>query len=104
MKNRLISKSYVSALFINFWLHLVFIAARGLSLVAASGDCRPVRGLPIVVASLVENGLRCSMANGIFLGQGSNPCALRYWQMNSLPVDHKGSLEFYSDSNIYPLG
>ena len=104
MKNGLISKSYISVCFINFWLHLVFIAARGVSLLATSGDCRLVCGLLIVVVSFVEDDLHCFMASGIFLGQGSNPCALHYWQMNSLPVDHKGSPQFYSDSNIYHLG
>ena len=61
-------------------------------------------GLLTVVVSLVEDGLHCFMASGIFLGQGSNPCVVHYWQMNSLPVDHKGSPQFYSDSNIYHLG
>ena len=48
-------------LFIYFWLRWVFIAAHGLSLVAASGGGLlfvAVRGLLIVVASLVaEHGL-----------------------------------------------
>ena len=39
-------------LFIYFWLCWVFVAARGLSLVAASGGYA-VHGLLIVVASLV---------------------------------------------------
>ena len=44
----------------NFWLRWVFIAARGLSLVVASGGLLfvAVHGLLIVVASLVvEHGL-----------------------------------------------
>ena len=46
-------------LFIYFWLHWVFIAGRGLSLVAASGGYSvAVGGLLTVVASLVvEHGL-----------------------------------------------
>ena len=46
-------------LFIYFWLRWVFVAARGLSLVAASGGYSvAVRGLLITVASLVaEHGL-----------------------------------------------
>ena len=48
-------------LFIYFWLCWVFIAAGGLSLVAASGGCSSLRctqGLLIAVASLVvEHGL-----------------------------------------------
>ena len=46
---------------INFWLRWVFVAARGLSLVAASGGLLSivVRGLLIAVASLVaEHGLQ----------------------------------------------
>ena len=42
-------------LFIYFWLHWVFVAVRGLSLVAERGGLLSiaVRGLLIVVASLV---------------------------------------------------
>ena len=45
--------------FFFFWLHWVFVAVRGLSLVAASGGYSVVvRGLLIAVASLVmEHGL-----------------------------------------------
>ena len=32
----------------------------------------------------------CSMACGIFLDQGSNPCIL-HWQVDSLPLSHQGS-------------
>ena len=54
-----------------------------------------VRGLLIVVASLVAeqflgcagsvvvvHGLSCSVAYGIFLDQGGNPCPL-HWQVDS---------------------
>ena len=47
-------------LFIYFWLHCVFVAACGLSLVVVSGGLHfvAVHGLLIVVASLVaEHGL-----------------------------------------------
>ena len=46
-------------IFIYFWLRWVFVAVRGLSLVAASGGYSvAVRGLLIAVASLVaEHGL-----------------------------------------------
>ena len=74
-----------------FWLHWVFTAAHGLSLLAASGGYSPVEvhGLLIAVASLcrtwalgpqaslvVVHRLSCLMACGIFLDQGSNPCPL----------------------------
>ena len=63
----------------------------GLLLVAACG-------LLIVVASLVAarssvivlQGLSCSKACGIFLGQGSDPCPL-HWQVDSYPLCHQGS-------------
>ena len=40
---------------------------------------------------LVEHGLGCSAACGIFLDQGLNLCAL-HWQTDSQPLDHEGSL------------
>ena len=89
----------------NFWLHLVFVASRGLSLVAVSGDhsslpcagfslrcllllqstgCRcassgAVAHGPTECTEVVVHRLRCSKPCGIFLDQGSNPCPL-HWQ------------------------
>ena len=40
---------------------------------------------------VLVHGLRCPPACGIFLDQGSNPCPL-HWQVDSLPLDHQGSL------------
>ena len=82
-------------------MHWVFVAALGLSLVVASGDCSPEVGeLLIVVDSLVAlghagsevvtHGLRCSAVCGILPDQGSNPCLL-HWQADSLPLEHQGS-------------
>ena len=34
--------------------------------------------------------LSCSLACGIFLDQGSNPCVL-HWQADSLPLSHQGN-------------
>ena len=96
--------------FIYFWLHWVFVAVHGLSLVAASGGLLfvAVRRPLIVVASLVtEHGIQaCSLRQlwltgsraqaqqlwrtglvapwhvGVFRDQGSNPCPL-HWQANS---------------------
>ena len=34
-------------------------------------------------------GLSCSVASGIFPGQGSNPCLL-HWQADSLSLSHQG--------------
>ena len=42
-------------------------------------------GLMVVVFS-------CSVACGILLDQGSNPCLL-HWQADSLPLSHQGSQE-----------
>ena len=36
------------------------------------------------------HGLGCSVACGIFLDQGSNPCLL-HWQVDSLPLSHQES-------------
>ena len=41
---------------------------------------------------VVEHGLSCSVACGIFLDQDSNLCLL-YWQADSQPLYHQGSLE-----------
>ena len=38
----------------------------------------------------LEHRLSCSVAHGIFLHQGSNPCLL-HWQADSFPLDHQGS-------------
>ena len=46
---------FIYVFFFFFWLHWVFVAVRGLSLVAVSGgfSCVAMRGLLNVVASLV---------------------------------------------------
>ena len=79
----------------------------GFSLVA-------VLGLPIAVTSLVvehglkgmwvsvvvAQGLSCSVACGILLDQGWNPCLL-HCQVDSLPLSHQGRLEiFFLKRNI----
>ena len=35
-------------------------------------------------------GLSCSVACGIFVDQGSNPCAL-HWQVDAYPLSHRGN-------------
>ena len=92
-----------------YWLRWVFVAARGLSLVVASGGYSSLRctGLPlqwplllrstgsrlagsVVVACVLQSagsvvvahGLSCSVACGILPDQGSNPCPL-HWQADS---------------------
>ena len=79
---------------IYFWLHWIFVAAHGLSLVAVSGDHSlvAVLGPLIAVASLVEHGLQnagsvvvvhvftCPRACGIFQDEGLN---LLHWQVCS---------------------
>ena len=92
-------------LFIYFWLCWVFVAACGLSLVAASGGHSSSRcaGLslsrPLLLRStgsrragsvIVAHGPSCSAACGIFPDQGSNPCPL-HWQADSQPLCHQGS-------------
>ena len=82
---------------IYFWMHWVFIAACGLSLVVASGGYSLLRwagfslqlllllwstGSRHVGSVVVAHGLSCSMACGIFPDQGLNPCLL-HWQVDS---------------------
>ena len=84
--------------FIYFWLHWVFVAARGPSL--SCGELRPLiavasptteHGLLGAWASVVmAHGLSCSAACGIPPDQGSNPCPL-HWQADSQPLCHQGS-------------
>ena len=92
-------------LFIYLWLCWVFVSARGLSLVAASGGpsssrcaglspSRPLlwrsTGSRRAGAVAVAHGPSCSAACGIFPDQGSNPCPL-HWQADSQPLRHQGS-------------
>ena len=92
-----------------FWLRWVFVAARGLSLVAVSGGysllrcvgflwwllllwALGARASVVVVHRLSSCGARpsCSVACEIFLDQGLNPCPL-HWQAVSQPLHHQGS-------------
>ena len=85
--------------FIYLFLFLVllgFIAAHGLSLVAESGgfssfgaralglwaSVTGAHGLYSAGSAVVTHRITCSMARGIFLDPGSNPCPL-YWQADS---------------------
>ena len=47
-------------------------------------------GLQSTGSIIVEQELSRSMACGIFLDEGSNPCLL-HWQVDSLPRSHQGS-------------
>ena len=77
----------------------------GFSLVAASADYSSSRCTgfslrwPLLLRStgsrrtgsvVVAHRLSCSVACGIFLDQGLNPCPL-HWQVDSLPLRHQGS-------------
>ena len=102
-------------LFIYLWLCWVFVSARGLSLVVASGGHCSSRcaGLslsrPLLLQStgsrragsaIVAHGPNRSAACGIFPHQGSNPCPL-HWQADSQPLRHQGSHKTIS-SSVYP--
>ena len=97
-------------LFIYVWLCWVFVSARGLSPVVASGGNSSSRcaGLslsrPLLLRStgsrragsvLVAHGPSCSVACGIFPDQGSNPCPL-HRQADSQPLHHQGSPSLYT--------
>ena len=92
-------------LFIYLWLCWVFISARGLPPVAASGSHSSSRrvGLsplqPLLLRStgsrraasaIVAHGRSRSTARGILPDQGSNLCPL-HWQADSQPLRHQGS-------------
>ena len=54
--------------------------------------------------SIAVHELSCSMACGIFLEQGWNPCLLN-WQVDSLLLSHQGSpwwVSFYSKNTAFP--
>ena len=101
--------------FLFFWLCWVFVSARGLSLVAASGGHSSSRcaGLslsrPLLLRStssrrassvVVAHGLSCSAACGIPPDQGPNPCPL-HWQADSQPLRHQGSPPLLFSYNIH---
>ena len=78
-------------IYLHFWLRWVFVAARGLSLVAASGGFFPVavRGLlraqtwGRVGSTVVMLGLCCFEACGIFQDQGWTCISCIDWQVDS---------------------
>ena len=95
-------------LVIYLWLCWVFVSVRGLSLVTASGGHSSSRcaslslSRPLLLRStssrragsvIVAHRPSCSVACGIFPGQGSNPCPL-HWQADSQPLHHQGSPHF----------
>ena len=116
--------------FICFWLCWVFVAVRGLSLVAASRDHALVAAYKLLIAvsslvveqglcssrasafvapelksagSVVEaRGLSCSAACGIFLDKGLNLCTL-HWRADSLLLSHQGSPCLFFNSSIFFL-
>ena len=59
-----------------------------------SFSCCGVRALGTPASVVWARGLSCSVARGIFLDQGSNPCLL-HWQMDSHPLYQKGSAISY---------
>ena len=84
------------------WLQFLFLWPSQTQL-TGSQFLAAVRGLLIAVASLVEHRLQgtqtsvvvahrlgCSVACGIFLDQGLNPCLL-HWQVYFSPLSYQGS-------------
>ena len=106
---------FLKYLFIYLWLCWVFVSARGLSVVVASGGHSSSRcaGLspsrPLLLWStdsrrtgsvVVAHGSSCSAVCGIFPDQGSNPCPL-HWQADSQPLRHQGSPgSFFKTSSV----
>ena len=101
---------FVFVFFFNFWLCWVFVSVRGLSPVVASGGhsssrCAGLslsRPLPLhrlqtrstgsrrTGSAAVAHGPSCSVACGILLDRGTNPCPL-HWQADSQPLRYQGS-------------
>ena len=105
--------------FIYFWLHWLFAAVWGFSLVAASGatlrhDARLLIamgcGLWVRVIQwlchggsvVVLHAFSCFSAGGIFLDQGWNLCAL-HWQVDSQPLWLPGKPDSWSSNHIVVL-
>ena len=105
-------------LLIHFWLHWVFVALGGLSLVVASRGSsllrsvgfsrkwllllqRRLQSLQYTGPVFVAHRLCCSVARGIFQKQGSNLSPL-HWQADSYPTVHQGSPSnfFYFNSTF----
>ena len=93
--------------FIYLWLCWVFVSARGLTPVAASGGHSSSRCAGLSLSRLlllwstgsgragsviVAHGPSRSAARGVLPDQGSNPCPLR-WQADSQPLRHQGRPE-----------
>ena len=127
-----IFKKYFLINYFYFWLLCVFVAAHGLSLVAASrvysschewvchcsgfscwgaqalGVLASVHTGPLIVACrfqslgsvVVAHGLSCSVACGIFSGQGLNPCSL-YWQVDAYPLSHQGCPQLFVFTSLF---
>ena len=78
-------------IYLFIWLSWVFLAVPGLSLAVASRNCslvvvhRLLSSIGSMDSVAVANRLRCPEACGIFLDQGSNPCAL-HWTTREVPV------------------
>ena len=80
----------VVCVFLTVVLLLLWSTGLWASVMAAGGS---IPGAPRLWSSgsiVVVHGLSCSMACGIFLDQGSNPCLL-HWQVDSVPLSHQRS-------------
>ena len=96
--------------FIYLWLCCVFIATLGLSLIVVSGGYSLLMYAGFSLQQLlllqitgsrpsvvVAHGFSGSMACGIFLDQGSNPCPL-HWQADFYPLRHS---IYFSNSSFH---
>ena len=68
-----------------------FSGARRFQWLQHRGSVVAAPGLYSAGSVVGAHRLSCSVACGIFLDQGFNPCLL-HWQADSLPLSHQGSL------------
>ena len=81
---------------------LLSVGLWGLLLAVSVFSCCRAQVLGFWALLVVEHGLSCSAACGIFLDQGLNLCPL-HWQVDSYPLFHQGSPAVFLIFTFYML-
>ena len=77
-------------------VHRLLVVVASLVVEYRLEECR-LQKLQHVGSVVVEHGLSCSMARGIFPDQGLNPYPL-HWKADSSTLNHQGSPSFAIDN------